>query len=137
VGLNRAVALLAEPKRRRGPKVLKALGEHPVDSKPVAVLDGRYGPYVNHGKTNATLPGGTEPEEMTLEVALGLLAEREKKAGTTKKTKKTATKPKAKKTKAKKSKAKKTKTKATKKTKAAKPANSDATNTEPAPSADD
>ena len=141
VGLNRAVALLAEPKRRRGPKVLKALGEHPVDSKAVAVLDGRYGPYVNHGKTNATLPGGTEPEEMTLEVALGLLAEREKKAGTAKKTKK-ATKPKAKKAKAKKAKAKKTKAKKTKaktakKTKAAKPASSEATDTEPAPSADD
>jgi len=141
VGLNRAVALLAEPKRRRGPKVLKALGEHPVDSKAVAVLDGRYGPYVNHGKTNATLPGGTEPEEMTLEVALGLLAEREKKAGTAKKTKK-ATKPKAKKAKAKKAKAKKTKAKKTKaktakKTKAAKPASSEVTDTEPAPSADD
>jgi len=146
VGLNRAVALLAEPKRRRGPKVLKALGEHPQDKKAVAVLDGRYGPYVNHGKTNATLPGGTEPEEVTLDVALALLAEREKKAGTAKKTKKAAAKPKAKKAKAKKSKAKKTKAKtkakktkatAAKKAKAAKPASGDSAGTEPAPSADD
>ncbi len=142
VGLNRAVSLLAEPKRRRGPKVLKALGEHPEDKKAVAVLDGRYGPYVNHGKTNATLPGGTEPDEMTLEVALGLLAEREKKAGTAKKAKKTASKPKAKKAKAKKSKAKKTKAKKTKakaakKTKAAKPTSGEATTSEPSPSADD
>jgi DNA topoisomerase-1 len=141
VGLNRAVSLLAEPKQRRGPKVLKSLGEHPDDSKAVAVLDGRYGPYVNHGKTNATLPGGTEPDEVTLDVALALLAEREKKAGTAKKTKK-ATKPKAKNAKAKKSKAKKTKTKSpskskTKKSKAAKPASGEVPSTEPTPSADD
>jgi DNA topoisomerase-1 len=87
VGLNRAVALLAEPKRRRGPKVLKSLGEHPGDGKAVAVLEGRYGPYVNHGKTNATLPAGTEPNDVSLEIALGLIAEREKKAGTAKKSK--------------------------------------------------
>ena len=142
VGINRAVALLAEPKQRRGPKVLKALGEHPDDSKAVAVLDGRYGPYVNHGKTNATLPGGTEPDEVTLDVALALLAEREKKAGTAKKPKK-ATKPKAKKkAKAKKSKAKKAKAKSpsktkAKKAKAAKPASGAAPSTEPTPSADD
>ncbi len=117
VGLNRAVALLAEPKRRRGPKVLKALGEHPGDAKAVAVLEGRYGPYVNHGSTNATLPGGTEPAEVTLEVALSLLAERELKTGGGKKTKKPA----AKKAKAKKAKAKKAKAKPSAKGKAKKP----------------
>lgn len=141
VGLNRAVALLAEPKRRRGPKVLKTLGEHPDDAKAVAVLEGRYGPYVNHGSTNATLPGGTEPADVTLEVALGLLAEREKKAG--KKSKKPAAKKaKAKKAKAKKPKAKKAKAKTAakaggKKVRAASKTSTKKTEPEPPPAADE
>ncbi len=113
VGLNRAVALLAEPKRRRGPKVLKTLGEHPDDGQAVAILDGRYGPYVNHGKTNATLPGGTEPEDVTMEVALGLIAEREKKSGSKKKAKPAAKKKTAKKKTAKKKAARSAKKKTT------------------------
>ena len=40
------------------------------------VLDGRYGPYVKHQKTNATLPKEQKPEEVTLEQALALLAEK-------------------------------------------------------------
>ena len=138
VGLNRAVALLAEPKRHRGPKVLKTLGEHPDDAKAVAILEGRYGPYVNHGSTNATLPGGTEPADITLEAALTLLAEREKKAG------KKPKKPAAKKTKAKKPKAKKTKAKTKsaakgkgKKVRAASKSTAKKAEPEPTPAADE
>ncbi|RZJ33190.1 MAG: DNA topoisomerase I, partial [Brevundimonas sp.] len=85
VGLNRAVALLAEkragrPGRGSAVAPLKELGEHPEDKAPVQVMAGRFGPYVKWGKVNATLPKGTAPEDMTLEAALPLLAERAAKA---------------------------------------------------------
>ena len=79
VGLNRAVVLLAEAAQRKGrgaTAALKDLGAHPSDGKPVTVHSGRYGPYVKHGKTNATLPKGVETDQITLEQALPLLAAR-------------------------------------------------------------
>jgi DNA topoisomerase-1 len=85
VGVNRAVALLAEKRAganaRRGgePTSLKDLGAHPADGAPIKVLAGRYGPYVKHGATNATIPKGTDPAALTLEEALKLIAEREAK----------------------------------------------------------
>ncbi|MCX2698986.1 MULTISPECIES: type I DNA topoisomerase [Ochrobactrum] len=86
VGLNRAVAVLADkqskgPGRGRStPAALATLGDHP-DGGPITVRDGRYGPYVNWGKVNATLPKGQEPTSVTLEEALALIAA---KAGSTK-----------------------------------------------------
>jgi DNA topoisomerase-1 len=80
VSLDRALALLAEPKkgrRRSAPKVLRELGEHPADGEAVRILDGRYGPYVKHGKTNASLPKDLPPESVDMERALELIAERE------------------------------------------------------------
>ncbi len=78
VGLNRAVTVLAEKgKGRRGRAgPLKDLGVHPEDEKPVTVHDGRYGPYVKHGKTNATIPRDRDPQEVTLDEALELIAAR-------------------------------------------------------------
>jgi DNA topoisomerase-1 len=76
VGPNRAISLLAEKKSGRGratASALKKLGDHP-DGGAVTVRSGRYGPYVNHGKVNATLPRDLKPEEVTLEQALELLA---------------------------------------------------------------
>ena len=106
VGLNRAVTLIAEKLAgggRRGgrgaPKALKTLGDHPKGGT-VTVRDGRYGPYVNHGKVNATLPKDVDPQLVTLEQALELIAARagKKPAAAKKKTtaarKKAATKPK-------------------------------------------
>ena len=87
VGLNRAVALLAEPKQRRGPKVLRTLGEHPEDGRTVDIAEGRYGPYLRHNQVNASLPNGMEPEEVTMDVAVTLLKERAAKGGKTKKAK--------------------------------------------------
>ena len=104
VGLNRAVDAIAEKVangHRRGrptPKALKALGEHP-DGGPVTVRDGRYGPYVNHGKINATLPRGTDPESVTLDSALQLIAAKAEKGPSKRPAKK---KPRAKKVAAKK-----------------------------------
>ncbi len=79
VGANRAISLLAEKKSGRGraaPAALKSLGEHPTEGGAITVRGGRYGPYVNHGKVNATLPRNLKPEDVTLEQAVELLAER-------------------------------------------------------------
>ena len=82
IGLNRAVTVLAEKKEGRGgrgaPKasVLKALGEHPTEGGKIEVLSGRFGPYVKHGKINATLPRSMAPESVTLEQAVELIAAR-------------------------------------------------------------
>ena len=101
VGLNRAVALIAEKKaggkgRRGEATALKELGAHPGDGQPVRVLSGRYGPYIKHGATNANVPRGADPQDVTLEQAVALLAEREAKGGGKKKpVKKAAAKPKA------------------------------------------
>jgi len=81
VGLNRAVSAIAEKKagggrRRNASQVLRTLGEHPELGGSVTVRDGRYGPYVNHGKVNATLPRGMDPDAVTLDEALALIAAR-------------------------------------------------------------
>ncbi|HEU4550215.1 MAG TPA: type I DNA topoisomerase [Rhizomicrobium sp.] len=104
IGLNRAVTLLAEKKARgpgrRGAQTLKDLGES--GGRPIRILKGKFGAYASDGETNATLPEGTEPEAVTLEQALALIAERAAKGG--KKPKKAA-KPKAEKKPAKEKKA--------------------------------
>jgi DNA topoisomerase I len=73
ITLQRAVELLAAPKSARGPAG-KELGLHPDDQKPVTLMSGRYGPYVKHGKINATVSRDYEPSQLTLEQALALLA---------------------------------------------------------------
>lgn len=78
VTLEQALALLAQPKAGRGGRTgrrepIKVLDPSPVTNNPVQVLAGRYGPYVTDGVTNASLPRGTAPEEVTLEYALNLL----------------------------------------------------------------
>ncbi|MGK7955989.1 MAG: type I DNA topoisomerase [Crocosphaera sp.] len=94
VTLERALELLAQPKKGRGggrtKKPLKELGVHPEDQEAVNVYEGPYGVYVKHGKVNAGLPEGETVETITLEKALELLAA---KASTKKKTtRKTASK---------------------------------------------
>lgn len=82
IGLNRAVTVIAEAKTKgRGntSKALRELGPHPEDEKPVNVMEGRYGPYVKHGKINATIPKGDEPDTITLERALELIDAKAKK----------------------------------------------------------
>jgi DNA topoisomerase-1 len=79
VGLNRAVALLAEKAASRSPRgstVIKELGEHPELGGKVQILSGRYGPYAKHGKVNATLPKTLQPEQVTLEEAVALITAR-------------------------------------------------------------
>jgi len=87
IGLNRAVTVLAEKQAKgkggRGstPAALKDLGEHPAGGGNITVRDGKYGPYVNFGKVNATLPKGKDPATVTVEDALALIAEKEAKGG--------------------------------------------------------
>ncbi len=117
IGLNHAVDRLAEkrlkgPSTRARPGALRNLGLHPDDNEKVEVFGGRYGAYVKHGKTNATIPPEMTTETITLEQALGVIAERETKGGGKKKTAKKAS---AKKAAAKKKPAKKAAEKAVKK----------------------
>jgi DNA topoisomerase-1 len=86
VGLNRAVDLLAQKAagggrfgRNKTPVAALRTFEHADGA--ISVRDGRYGPYVNQGKINATLPKGVKPEDVTLEQALELLAERAARTG--------------------------------------------------------
>ncbi len=72
IGMNRAVALMAEAKAK-GPKELRDMGVHPDDDKAIVVMSGRYGPYLKHGKTMANLPKGSKPEDLTLAQAIELI----------------------------------------------------------------
>lgn len=73
VGMNRALALLADARAR-----VRELGPHPKDKEPVSVRKGRFGPYAQHGKTVANLPRDVAMEDITLEDAVALLAEKGK-----------------------------------------------------------
>ncbi len=88
VGLNRAVDLIAEkknnPRGRRGPQALKELGNDP-SGTPIKLMKGRFGPYVTDGTTNATVQNSDDPESVTLEQALALIADRAAKGGGKKK----------------------------------------------------
>ena len=100
VQLEQSLFLLSQPKRRgrSAPKEpIKTFESSPITEQPIRLLEGRYGPYVTDGETNASLPKGTETETVTFEQALQLLAERAAKGPSRKKkkTKKKATKKKA------------------------------------------
>jgi len=89
VTLDQALELLNQPKLRRGStrqrEPLKVFEVSPVTQQPVQLLPGRYGPYVTDGQTNASLPRGTTPEELTFAMALELLqarAEKDAETGT-------------------------------------------------------
>lgn len=92
VSLERALELLSEPKKGRSSTnskskaALRELGTHPEDGEAVNIYDGPYGPYIKHGKTNASIPEGQSVEDITLAAALELLAA---KASTGKSTRKT------------------------------------------------
>jgi DNA topoisomerase-1 len=80
--MNAAVAKLADAANGAGKgrgaarDPLQTFSDSPVTGKPVKLMEGRFGPYVTDGETNATLPKGTDPATLTAEAALVLLAER-------------------------------------------------------------
>ena len=87
VGLNRAVDLIIAQREKRGGATTAGveIGKHPEDDKPITRHAGRYGPYVKHGKINATIPKDQDPETLTLEAAVALIAVQAEKKGAKKK----------------------------------------------------
>ncbi|MBD1174697.1 type I DNA topoisomerase [Pelagibacterales bacterium SAG-MED01] len=77
IGLNRAITLIAEAKPgRMSSSIIKDLGEHPEDKKPVRVMKGQYGPYIKYKSLNATIPEEKDPTELSMEEALILIEKR-------------------------------------------------------------
>ena len=77
IGLNRAITLIAEAKPGRiSSSIIKDLGEHPEDKKPVRVMKGQYGPYIKYKSLNATIPEEKDPLELNMEEALILIEKR-------------------------------------------------------------
>ncbi len=119
IDLEGALALLAQPKQRRGQAAAKpgiVVGVDPATNREVTLKEGRFGPYVTDGETNASLRRADDPATIGIERAADLLAERRAKEPAPKKkaaAKKTAKKAPAKKAAAKKTTAKKTAAKKT------------------------
>ena len=83
ITLEQAIELLKQPKGRRAankPKTIRELGVHPISEKDLVIKSGRYGPYVTDGELNASLPKGTEPDDLTIDVAVDLLEARASRA---------------------------------------------------------
>ena len=77
IGINRAVIMIAEAKPGRiSSSIIKDLGEHPEDKKPVRVMKGQFGPYIKYKSLNATIPEEKDPSELTMEDALILIEKR-------------------------------------------------------------
>ncbi len=77
IGLNRAITLIAEAKPgRMSSSIIKDLGTHPEDGKPVRIMKGQYGPYIKYKSLNATIPEEKDPTELTMEEALILIEKR-------------------------------------------------------------
>src|SRR5690554_384475 len=74
IDLARGVELLNQKSAPRKSSELKDLGEHPDSKNPIKVMNGRYGPYIKYGKKNIGLPKGTEPADVTIELAMELIA---------------------------------------------------------------
>ncbi len=125
VTLDQALALLAQPKQRgRGRAAaqppIRVFEPSPVTEQPIKLLEGRWGPYVTDGTTNASLPKSMAPDDVTFETAIELLAARAARGPSSRSRKKTTTKKAAKKTKKKTATKKKTTKKTAKKKKTTK-----------------
>ena len=88
IGINRAIVLIADAKPGRiSSSMIKDLGEHPEDKRPIRVMKGQYGPYIKYKAINATIPEEKDPNEINLEEALILIEKRKKYDKSKKKTK--------------------------------------------------
>ena len=89
IGLNHAITLISEAKPGRIlSSMIKDLGEHPEDKKPVRIMKGQYGPYIKYKSLNATIPEEKDPGEITMEEALILIEKRKEYDKTKRKIKK-------------------------------------------------
>ena len=110
VTMDVAVDMLKNTKKRAAPTPVREVGKHPEDDEVIGIFEGRYGPYVKHGKVNATIPKEHSINDVTLAQAVEWLEEKAARTGTKKKAakKKSATRKTAKKTSTKKKPAQKT-----------------------------
>jgi DNA topoisomerase-1 len=77
IGINKAVTMIADAKPgRMSSSIIKDLGEHPEDKKPVRVMKGKFGPYIKYKTLNATIPEEKDPVELNMEEALILIEKR-------------------------------------------------------------
>ena len=77
IGINKAVTLIADAKPgRMSASIIKDLGEHPEDKKPIRIMKGQYGPYIKYKSLNATIPEGKDSSKITIEEALILIEKR-------------------------------------------------------------
>jgi len=77
IGINRAVTLIANAKPGKiTSSIIKDLGEHPDDKKPVRIMKGPYGPYIKYKSLNSRIPEGKDPIKITIEEALVLIEKR-------------------------------------------------------------
>lgn len=94
--LEKALEMLSQPKKGRGrAAAIRELGEYPESGEQIQIFNGPYGPYIKCGKTNASLPEGVTPEQVTIEQAIELINEKggpTKKAGGKKAAKKASSK---------------------------------------------
>ena len=75
--MNRAITLIADAKPgRMSSSIIKDLGEHPEDKKPVRIMKVQYGPYIKYKSLNATIPEEKDPTELNMEEALILIEKR-------------------------------------------------------------
>ena len=78
IEINRAVVMIAEAKPGRiSTSIVKDLGEHPEDKKPVRIMKGRYGPYIKYKSLNAKIPEEKDPRDITIEEAIILIEKRQ------------------------------------------------------------
>ena len=88
IGINRAITLIADAKPgRMSSSIIKDLGEHPDDKKPVRIMKGQYGPYIKYKSLNATIPEEKDPSEINMEEALILIEKRKEYDNSRKKSK--------------------------------------------------
>ena len=85
LSLERAVEILSVDAKKSSPRVIKELGLDPTTKATIEIKDGRYGAYVTNGKINATLPKTTLADDITLEIAIQLIADKKAKGPTRKK----------------------------------------------------
>ena len=109
VTLDVAIEMLKTAKRKAAPEPIRTLGNYPEEDKPVAIFDGRYGPYIKYGRVNVTVPKDKDVQSITLQEAVELINQKAEQTGGAKGTKKAAKKKATKKKAARKKAAKKKK----------------------------
>ncbi len=81
ITMDAAVELLRNTKKRAAPTPLRELGNHPEDNSPIQIFEGKFGPYIKHTTTNATIPKDTDISTVTLEQAVQWIADKISKGG--------------------------------------------------------